>query len=327
MKNRSLVSAIAVMALCGAHSAWAQSSVSIYGRVNTTAEHVKLSGSSAHNELRNNGSNLGFQGEEDLGSGLKAGFLFEMDIDSTSGAADGFGSQSEVWLGGGWGRVRLGNYGGQSFKTIVEEISLHNDNVGTSADWLFADIMPADHHIGYVSPEFGGLVLELGLSSKDDRLQQDGVKKNAYELIANYDVGDLSLAASYVDYDQADQVSLRALYSLGDFQFGGYWQRDKNGWVDDGGQRNNYRLVGIYNLGNSEFHLNVGHADKYKKVAGSAATQWTLAWNYNFSKRTKVYALYTELDNGRNAFYGEDAGVARAGQDLKAFAIGLRHYF
>lgn len=326
MQPRHCLLALAVCAL--AQPVFAQSSVTLYGRVNTTVEHTKLTDEKARTHMLNNGSNLGFMGQEDLGGGLKAGFHFEMDIDSTDGgAADGFASNAEVWLGGNWGRLRAGNYGGQSFKTIVEETSLHNDNVGTSADLLFADIMPADRHLSYVTPEFGGFTMELGVSLEDDRLAQDGVQEYAWELIANYDLGDLSLAASFVDYDQANQFSLRAMYTLGDFQLGGYYQRDKNGWGDDFGARNTFRLVGIYTLGNSEIHLNAGHAGKYKNVADSKATQWTLAWNYNFSKRTKLYALYTQLDNARGAAYGEAVGVSRAGQDFRSFGIGLRHYF
>lgn len=322
-----LVASVAVLA-AWVPSAQAQGFVTLYGRVNTTVEHGKLSGESTTTQMRNNGSNLGFMGQEDLGNGLKAGFLYEMDIDSTTGAADdGYASQSELWLGGNWGRVRLGNYGGQSFKTIVEEVSLHNDNVGSSVDFLFADVMPADHHVSYVTPELGGLVLELGFSSEDDRLRQDGVKKNAYELVANYDIGDWSLAGSYSEFGQAEQFAVRALYTLGDFQLGGYYQQDKNGWLDDAGKRDSYRLVGIYTLGHSEFHVNAGYADEYRNLADSDATQWTLAWNYHLSKRTKLYALYTELDNGRNATYGVDVGVSQGGQDFKAFAVGLRHYF
>lgn len=316
--------------LCGSAAfapAAAQSSVTLYGRVNTTIEHTKLSGEKARSHMLNNGSNLGFLGEEDLGQGLKAGFQFEMDIDSTDGAASGYESNAEVWLGGDWGRVRLGNYGGQSMKTIVEATSLHNDNVGTSADWLFADIMPPDHRFSYITPEFGGFTLELGLSLEDDRRAVDGIDAHAYELVANYDVGDLSLAASYVDYDQAHQFSLRALYTLGDFQFGGYYQRDKNGWGDGLGARDSFRLLGVYTLGNSEIHLNAGHARAYKNLADSQATQWTLAWNYNLSKRTKLYALYTHLNNARGAAYGEEVGITRAGQDFRSFGVGLRHYF
>jgi predicted porin len=49
----------------------------------------------------------------------------------------------------------------------------------------------------------------------------------------------------------------------------------------------------MYTMGASEFHANVGHANKWSNIADSAATQWTLGYNYNLSKRTKVYGYYT----------------------------------
>ncbi|MOA18886.1 hypothetical protein D3C78_1392290 [compost metagenome] len=84
----------------------------------------------------------------------------------------------------------------------------------------------------------------------------------------------------------------------------------------------------MYTMGASEFHANFGRAEKIKlsgagKAAGTAANQWTLGYNYNLSKRTKVYGYYTKLDNGANINYR--GGVA--GDDFSSFAVGVRHNF
>ncbi|MNV60249.1 hypothetical protein D3C71_1527070 [compost metagenome] len=76
-------------------------------------------------------------------------------------------------------------------------------------------------------------------------------------------------------------------------------------------------------MGVSEFHLNVGRAGKYSNVADSAATQYTVGYNYNLSKRTKIYTYYTRINNNHNASYG----VATAGNDFSSFAMGVRHNF
>ena len=47
----------------------------------------------------------------------------------------------------------------------------------------------------------------------------------------------------------------------------------------------------------SEFHVNVGRAGEYKNINDSDATQYTLGYNYNLSKRTKVYGYYTRISN------------------------------
>ena len=79
----------------------------------------------------------------------------------------------------------------------------------------------------------------------------------------------------------------------------------------------------MYAMGASEFHLNVGHANKWSKLSDSAATQYTLAYNYNLSKRTKVYAYYTRVNNGNNAAYN----VSKRGDNFSSVAMGIRHNF
>ena len=68
-------------------SAFAQSSVSLYGRINTTVEARKFS--SADDEVYgmfNNASRWGLRGQEDLGGGLKAFFQLEQGFNSDTGA-------------------------------------------------------------------------------------------------------------------------------------------------------------------------------------------------------------------------------------------------
>ncbi|MCV6071394.1 porin, partial [Escherichia coli] len=65
-------------------------------------------------------------------------------------------------------------------------------------------------------------------------------------------------------------------------------------------------------------HANFGYAGKNGDVTDSKANQFTLGYNYNLSKRTKVYAFYTRLNDG-------DAGLY--GGDFRSFALGVRHNF
>jgi predicted porin len=46
-------------------------------------------------------------------------------------------------------------------------------------------------------------------------------------------------------------------------------------------------------------------------------------YNYNLSKRTKVYGYYTKVDNKAGANYM--TGVK--GADFSSFALGVRHAF
>ena len=67
---------LATLALLGTSAVFAQSSVTLYGRVNTSVERQKVGGTS-NTVMQNNSSRFGFKGTEDLGGGLKAGFQLE----------------------------------------------------------------------------------------------------------------------------------------------------------------------------------------------------------------------------------------------------------
>jgi predicted porin len=55
----------------------------------------------------------------------------------------------------------------------------------------------------------------------------------------------------------------------------------------------------------------------------------SLAWQYNFSRRTFFLAQYSTTDNNAEAgcgFGGNDITIA-TGQDPKGVSLGLRHIF
>jgi len=315
--------ALAVLALLGSTAAFAQSSVTLYGRVNTTVERQEV-GNVKTTGLFNNASRFGFKGTEDLGGGLKAGFQLESGFNSDTGASATtfFGRQSEVNLSGGFGAVRLGRFIAESYYATADYVSMHNQDTGSSSDAFYAYVMPDANKIAYRTPTFGGLTVDAAVALHEQAVGG----KNAYDLAANYNLGALALGAGYSYVNSNYQLGLRAAYTFGQFTVGGYYQRNKDdnqfapgGW----GTRNNFRLSGMYTMGASEFHVNLGHANKWSNVADSAATQWTLGYNYNLSKRTKVYGYYTRVDNSANVSYYSSA----AGSDFSSLALGVRHNF
>ena len=314
--------ALAALALVGTSAAFAQSSVTLYGRVNTTFEHQK-DGDVSKTGLFNNSSRFGFKGQEDLGGGLMAGFQLESGFDSSTGATSStfFGRQSEVNLAGGFGMLRLGNFTSESYYATADFISNHNHDTGSSSDALYAYPARDANKIAYRTPSFGGATLEAGVALHEQANGTGG--KNSLDLAANYEIGALGLGAGYSKLGDQNQFAVRASYSTGPFVMGAYVQRDKNVFFANGGNRTNVRLSGAYIMGVSEFHLNVGRAGKYSNVADSAATQYTVGYNYNLSKRTKIYTYYTRINNNHNASYG----VATAGNDFSSFAMGVRHNF
>jgi predicted porin len=323
MKRSLLIAALSTVA---AGSAMAQSSVSVYGRLNTTVESQKnISSAGDKVVLENNASRIGFMGTEDLGGGLKAGFFLEHRFNSDTGTSTGgntfWAGDSYVSLGStAFGTVKMGRITSAAYYATADYVSLHNHDTGTSEDKLYTYLSTNKNTVAYTTPNFGGFTLEASVAAGEGEVIAPGVvQEKVFNLAANYDIGGLHLGAGYEESGSNQQIALRALYELGAFTFGGYYQRSD---IDVIGDRDAFRLSGMFTLGASEFHLNVGFADDWSNVDNSDATQYTVAYNYNLSKRTKVYAFYTAVDQSSNfTYFGVD------GKNPNSFALGLRHNF
>ena len=314
--KKTLIAA-AVLATAGS-AAFAQSSVTIYGRLNLTVERQKLLGDNNW-VMQNSSSRIGFKGAEDLGGGLKAGFQIEHGFNPATGRQSQtafWARQSEVNLGGGFGMVRLGNFTSEAYYATSDYIGMHNHETGTSADAFYAYIGRNTSKVAYRTPNFGGATVEVAVTEKGANPDR------TVDLAANYDAGPLHLGFGYEKNGDAKQFAGRVLYELGAFTIGAIAQRDTDGWGAGFGNRNNFRVSGMYVIGNTELHANVGRTGSYSKIGPDSATQYTLGVNYNLSKRTKVYGFLTKLNgNGADFYAVNSTGVNQS------FALGVRHNF
>ena len=90
-------------------------------------------------------------------------------------------------------------------------------------------------------------------------------ERTAFDLAANYNLGALALGAGYSYVNSNYQLGLRAAYTFGQFTVGGYYQRNKddNQLVRSApGPATTSAWSGMYTMGASEFHVNLGHANK-----------------------------------------------------------------
>lgn len=304
MKKIALVAALAAVSA----SAFAQSSVTLWGRANVTVESQKVGTGDRKVVVQDNRSRLGVKGQEDLGGGLKVSFALEHGLDIDTGKQTGgtfWNRESSVQLSGAFGAIRLGNWTNGSYFATADYVSMHNHDTGTSDDKLYSGAgWTTANKVGYFTPNIDGFTAEITMHAGE------GSGARAFDLSGNYDQGPLHLGAGYSKQDDAKQYAARALYELGEFTVGGYVQREDIG----GATRSIWRLAGMYTMGASEFHLNFGGAGR--SAAGDKANQLTLGYNYNLSKRTKVYGFFTKLDNKDN-----NAG------DLSSLAVGVRHNF
>lgn len=334
---------VAALAACFASAAQAQSNVTIYGRLNVTAERLDLDGDT-QSVLNDNSSRIGFKGTEDIGGGLKAGFVLESGFDATTGAQASsrfWGRESTVSLSSSnLGTVRLGNNtASEAYFATADYISMHNHDTGNSSDAFYAlgyniSTGRLTNSVAYTSPTINGFRgdVQVGLD--------DGEGDRRIVLAANYDAGPLHLGAGYEDFNGMKSVTVRGLYEMGAITLGAYIEQN-SGTVERaallnepaGGvliagrdaKRTNLRVSAMYVMGAGEFHANYGNAGEIGDVANSGADQYTLGYNYNLSKRTKVYGYYTSVqsDSAAASVTYNFGGV----QDFSSFAVGIRHNF
>jgi predicted porin len=318
MKKTLIVAAVSALAATGA---LAQSSVTVYGRLNTTLEEQKNIGvNGSRSVLQNNASRLGFKGVEDLGGGLKAEFLLEHRFNSDTGT----NSSSAFWAGdayvglsGGFGAVKLGRLTSAAYYATADYISMHNHDTGTSEDKLYTYLGQNANTIAYTTPSLGGFTAEASISAAEGATKNNKV----FGLGVNGAIGKLQLGFGYEknDGDKDSQFAIRGLYEMGAVTLGAYYQRSDVAVV---GTRDAYRVSAMLGMGASEFHVNVGMADDWSNVANSDATQYTVGYNYNVSKRTKLYGFYTVVDNSAGLTY-----FGQNGKKASSIAAGVRHNF
>lgn len=325
IKKTLVAAAVAAMMAGAAHAD--NSSVQLYGRLNLSYERQNVGGTTDQPIMRDNSSRFGITGTEQISSDLSALFLLEQGFAADTGVApsQSFNRESYVGLSSKtFGTLRAGRILAPVYSVSADYISMHNHDTGTSSDALFGFQATGDNNnntVAYKTPTYFGANVEAAYSMAEQNGQMD-----ATNIALNYDpMENLQLGAGYARTHIKGQSGndhmyvVRALYTIASFTVGAYYERDK--FAE--GSRNNYRLALKYELGRSEFHLNGGYAGQVGDISDSSAKQMTVAYNYNLSARTKLYAFYTRILNKANAGYA----VANYGDDFSSFAVGLRHNF
>ena len=267
---------------------------------------------------------------------------------------------SFVALAGGFGTV-LAGYVSTPYRSIVTGFDVVPGSAGAgNSNGVFGkatggvNLVFRTNAIAYASPSFNGfsgVIAYVPNSAKSDDNAVKNVDPYGWNLALNYANGGLKLAYSYLkleDIGIGDGLGhalsdenhrshlLAASYDFGQgTTLSGMYQNWK-GEVpgSDDLKRNSYFLGLKHVLGANEFAVSYQKAGKLD-VGGSIdqtdASQWTLRYGYNFSKRTQVYALYTRIDNKDNATFnfGGESGVAgaAAGSNPQVLGVGIRHSF
>ena len=357
--KKSLI-ALAVLAASGA--AMAQSSVTLFGIVDTAVGYVdnaNAAGDSVYglSTSGNATSRLGFRGVEDLGGGLKAGFWLEGEIFGDNGNANGFNFQrrSTVSLMGGFGEVRMGreltpSYSKTSSYDLFGQVGIgqfmgwtdwaSNSDFGTAVPTADASNVRSSNMISYYTPNFGGLTAGLGYGFDEQTTGKAGRYVGGY---VAYDNGPLSLAASYDQRDllvnglvagsavlDRDTFTLGGSYNLNVVKLNAIVQQSKYKALGESEKVNAYALGVSAPVGAGEVKLQYALYDN--KIIESKAHHISLGYVHNLSKRTAVYGTVSYMDNKDDSNLGLQAknlstGGPGRGESQTGVQVGIRHAF
>jgi len=358
MKKTSLALVIAGLA---SSSAFAQSSVTVYGIVDTSIRYVSSDNAAGNSNLKmDNGalsnSRIGFKGSEDIGGGNKVNFRLENGFNSDTGgfSAPGvlFSRQSWVGMSGSYGQVSVGRQQTPLFDLMADHFDPLTVGNYAANSWLpaGATLVRNSNMLKYYGT-FGGF--SAGLSWAMGEQAGSTRKGSQVSSSLQYTTGNLSVGGGYqqtVDTTTAANkdtaYNLSASYVIGAAKlFGGYYKikdstgttsayfalensvASKSGGVvglerkDDG-----YFFGTTYQLTPAWGLTGAAYYDKSKNVAvaGDSGKRYALVGvaEYALSKRTQVYTT-VDYNKAKDAAQAELAGK----NNVTGLSVGIRHIF
>jgi predicted porin len=346
---------VAVAAMCVCTAASAQSSVSIFGIVDTAYQRVENSGGTSVGKLVSGSmqtSRIGFRGTEDLGGGLTAGFWLEgafMSDDGRGGASNSnnqasgagtpggltFGRRSTVSLAGGWGEVRLGRDFVPGIWNVVLEDPFANVGVGASQAFNSSIVgvtqLRASNMVGYFTPKslggfFANAAYWMGENASNTANADDG---DGAGIRLGYASGpfEASFSLNRTEYATGDarQDNVGGSWDFGVAKVSGSLHRDRSGSTTARGALIGVTAPigsGLVRASYSRYHTKTG-------TSGPEASKLALGYVHNLSKRTAFYTTIARVKNANGATAAVAAGAPAAlpGRGSTGFDVGIRHTF
>lgn len=325
-------------------AALAQSTVTIYGRMDTSFENSKT-GSVTQTLITGNASRFGAKGTEDLGGGLKALFGLEMGISSDTGASSSpVYRNSYVGISGDFGVVNIGRIDsaapsrtpiyailGRNVEYVIHDAGA--TAIGTS---IFNARTRVSNAIGYASPVISNFVFRAGHYMNGEGLPETPAGPVRFES----------------DYKQTD-VSLSYGEGGGPLGLGvGYGRDSKRGGALLNDFRNKWMLVGSYDFGDIRAWA-VYNRDNFQgnALSRSKVAAQMIGASWDITPSSKVMANYIRKDvqsdpagklkrfqagysykmSNRTSLYGfydrTDPNNRVANDVIRVYGVGIQHNF
>jgi predicted porin len=334
--KKSLLALAALTAFAGAASA--QSSVTLFGVVDVAVRNVKNGSAGDITSLSTDGNasnRLGFRGVEDLGGGLRAGFWIEGAMSpDTGGTGQTWQRRSTVSLLGAFGEVRLGRDYTPTFWNNTVFDPFGTNGVGSalnnfaSAGSGATTLVRANNTVGYFLPALGGLYGQVQVAAGEGAV---GNKYTGGRI--GYSAGPVNVAVAYgvtektgAMVDDVNDMNVAGSYNLGFLTVMAQYRTSDQGPFENKG----YLLGVTVPVGPGTFKAAYSETEFATATAAPKVAQIAVGYVYDLSKRTSVYAHYSQVDNDAGqAKTASSSGPTPTSTGFKStgYELGLRHSF
>ncbi|MFT4099804.1 MAG: porin [Burkholderiaceae bacterium] len=287
----------------------------------------------------------GVSGSEDLGGGLKAVFALEGFLRNDTGetgrySGDGFFSRSSyVGLDGGFGTVTLGRNTAPYFLSTIlfnpfvdsftfSPMVLHTFISGGSSYTFVNGDTGLSNSVRWRSPVWGGFRLDAAYSLGAENNVEPKRARRDLDVSAFYSGGAFSATIAYRGLNQdtdtvsAKQTSVQAgaAYDLKVVKLFAQYQRSKSEASGPEQLAKTYQVGASVPVGAGKVLASFA-SSKYEASGGATLpsgdkrTNWALGYDYPLSKRTDVYAAYSNQKFRNPETYS------------RIFGVGVRHAF
>jgi predicted porin len=303
---------IALAAVAATGAAFAQSTVTLSGKLNVGIQSTNGSKAAMTGGADGSDSRLIFRGTEDLGGGLKANFHLENGFKPDTGNFDSATQlfQRQAWggLSGGFGEVRAGRqYTLGFFGSIGSMPSTYTDPALAVGLGFSGMGSRNSDQIQYWSPTMNGAQLRVSTQLAGDTSGAATAATKTNEFGLSYTAGNLSANLTTANVTTAAGVKSSPMGIYGAYNFGSFAAH--LGYVDKDDAANK----GVVAKVTMPMGANTLFAG-YSENSTSKADAYEVGNFYALSKRTRVYALYAN-------------GSVKTAANGKRVAIGLDHNF
>lgn len=320
------------------------------------------------NRVSSNNSRIGFKGAEDLGNGLSAIWQIENQIlmdGNNTGSTTNFGNSTSgstfsnalrnTFVGlksNNIGTLLLGIHD-TPFKMSTGKLDIFSDTAGDFNN-IIGNIngsnqfdLRTNNTVLYMTPNLSGFSLAAAYVAGEETSNAANPDFKAMSVMGMYDAGPLFASLAYEKHDNynspvastpvvagVDRDAWKAGlgYKLGNTQFGVVYENMDDDLANSATSRDAWYASVAHNMGAITLKAAYGEADDGDSAADTAAKSYTLGADYAFSKRSKMFALYSKTKNESGASYGIGSAGSSTytpaiGEDPSVISLGMRHVF